>query len=209
MSPTNRNNKRGDRRARRNKRSGGPSSMLGQLSLSKQFEIKCSQSIPSCIRRIKYGSFAAPNLTAAAINLYPGNMGTAAATLAGIYSRYRVIKAIFKQVPTSGSTTIGRVYMGVVDDTGGEGGSSVIPASMNDITALRCSTNAGLGEDGEFQWKPLDPDRWYYVYTANTYDQRFSVPGTFYSKTEPFGQTGTFSTTIEGYFTLEFAGDVI
>jgi len=204
-----RNNKRGDRRARQNKRSGGPSSMLGNLSLSKQFELKCATSIPTCVIRIKHAGFFSFGVTLNNQTLQPNTMGARAATLAGAYARYRIIKAIFKQVPTLGYGAQGRVYMGVSDDNGGEGGTSVVPADYLQISALRCSTNVSLGGEGEFEWKPVDPDKWYYTYTTTGNDGRQTVPGTFYCISDGFGQSGTFSGRIEAFFTLEFAGDII
>jgi len=118
--------------------------MLGNLSLSKQFEMKCATSIPTCVIRIKHAGFFSFGVTLNNQTLQPNTMGSRAATLAGAFARYRIIKAIFKQVPTLGYGAQGRVYMGVSDDNGGEGGTSVVPADYLQITALRCSTNVSL-----------------------------------------------------------------
>lgn len=207
LTPINRN-KRGDRRARRNKRSGGPVSMTGNLSLSKQFELRMSNTVPSMTFRAKYAAFSTSNVVLNSIVLQPSTMGQPTAVLAGNFSRYRIIKAIFKHVPQNGSNAAGRVYMGVADDNGGEGGSSVVPQDYLQITELRTSTNISLGGEGEFQWKPLDPNKWYYTYTTTGNDGRQSVPATFYSVTDGFGNSGAFNTRIEAFFTLEFAGNV-
>jgi len=204
-----RNKKRGDRRARQNKRSGGPSSMLGNLSLSKQFELKNATTIPSCVIRIKHAGFFTSNVVLGSQVLSPQTMGQRAAVLAGAFARYRIIKAIFKHVPQNGSNTAGRVYMGCADDNGGEGGTSVTPADYLQIAALRTSTNISLGGEGEFEWKPLDPSKWYYTYTTTGNDGRQTVPATFYAFSDAFGNSGAFNSRIEAYFTLEFSGDII
>jgi hypothetical protein len=184
--------------------------MLGNLSLSKQFEIKAANRQPSCFIRIKHAGFYTANVVLNGTILQPLTMGARAGVLAGVFTKYRIIKAIFKHVPQSGSAAPGRVYMGVADEVGGEGGSSPIPQDYLGITALRCSTNVSLGGEGEFEWKPIDPNKWYYVFTAGTTnDQRFTVPGSFYAVTDGFGNSGTFNSRIEAYFTLEFAGDII
>lgn len=184
--------------------------MLANLSLSKQFELKCATRQPSCVIRIKHAGFFTANVVLGNQFLVPSAMGARAGVLQGVFTKYRIIKAIFKHVPQQGSAFPGRVYMGVADEVGGEGGSSPIPLDYLGISALRCSTNASLGGEGEFEWKPIDPDKWYYVYTAgSTNDQRFSVPGTFYAVTDAFGNSGSFNSRIEAYFTLEFAGDII
>jgi len=135
-------------------------------------------------------------------------MGQRAAAMAGNFSRYRIIKAIFKHVPQQGSNAPGRVYMGVNDDNGGEGGSSTVPQDYLQIAELRTSTNISLGGEGEFQWKPIDPEKWYYTYTTTGNDGRQSVPGTFYAITDGFGNSGAFNSRIEALMTVEFAGDI-
>jgi len=185
--------------------------MLGNLSMSKQFEIKAATRAPSCVIRIKHAGFFTANVVLGNQFLVPSTMGQRAGILQGAFTKYRIVKAIFKHVPQQGSAIPGRVYMGVADEVGGEGGSSPVPLDYLGITSLRCSTNVSLGGEGEFEWKPLDPSKWYSVYTSSSSsaDQRFSVPATFYAVTDAFGNSGSFNSRIEAYFTLEFAGDII
>jgi len=183
--------------------------MLGNLSLSKQFELKSATRVSSYVGRFKHAGFFSASVVLGAQVLVPSTMGQRAGVMSGVFTRYRIIKAIFKHVPQQGSNAVGRLYMGVADEVGGEGGSSPVPTDYLGITSLRTSTNISLGGEGEFEWKPIDSDRWYYVFTTSGNEQRLSVPGTFYALCDGFGNSGSFNSRIEALFVVEFAGDII
>jgi len=134
----------------------------------------------------------------------PQTMGTSIATLAGIYLRWRIVKAIFTYVPVVGQNAVGMIHMGVADDNGAEGGSTPVPINAYEVANLRCAVISSVTESAEFEWKPLDPDRWFYSYgTGTSSDQRWVVPGTFYVQND--GQSSTL--IVHARFHLEFSGE--
>jgi len=140
--------------------------------------------------------------------LAPTQMGSAVGVLAGLFSRFRIIKAIFTYVPFQ-STQPGQITMGVADDNATEGGSSPVPINALEVLDLRSSTQVPIGEGGELVWTPLDPEKKYYTYTIpfNTTtgaDQRDSIPGTFYL----FSDGATINVQITLRVIIEFSGQI-
>jgi len=182
--------------------------MLPAMSLSKAFDLSLvSRQASHVAKRRVYNFTAASQGSIMGKTFAPNTMGTSIATLAGVFARWRIVKAIFTYLPfQSGSTTPGQVQFGVSDDVGGEGGTSPVPTNAYEVMNLRCATSTCAGESAEFEWKPLDPNKWYYTFgTGTASDQRFVVPGTLYVIYT--AGSGTAAAIIDARFTIEFAGD--
>jgi len=172
---------------------------------SKLFDQKLSMRRPTFTTSMKDYSWlvvGVQNINSRGIQ--PNQMGTAIGIMAGLFSRFRIIKAIFTYVPYSG-TTPGFITMGVADDNGAEGGSTPQPVNATEVLDCRSSTQIQVGNGGELVWTPLDPEKKYYTYTTGSSgDQRDSIPGTFYV----FADANTVNLQITLRVTIEFSGQV-
>jgi len=106
--------------------------------------------------------------------IFASSLGGAAALRSTTFSRWRLNKLVFKINPVDSPA-----YVGVLDDNGGEGGSSEQPTTQFGVTQLRCSTAQFGVTPQEFKWDPIDPNAWKYVVVGT--DARLSVPCTIYA----------------------------
>jgi hypothetical protein len=144
--------------------------------------------------------------TASAVGLLPAlsvSFGSRLASIAANYSRYRIVKMIIRYVPACGTTTSGRVALGILDDASGDVGT--VPATVPSISALRCSRLIQPFKDTEFEYKPVDPMKWYYLVDIAGQDQRFVIQATFLSCGDLFASTTT-AGSVELLYTVQFDG---
>jgi len=134
----------------------------------------------------------------------PTFLGGMTGALATVYSRFRILKLVFRVSPATSTTVINNAPFatGIMDDNSGEGGSVPDPTSMTGIMALRCSSLNTSSDDTYFKWNPLDPAKWYYSTSGSSGDNRLVVPGSFYISALPTGYTAY----IEMHMTVQFAG---
>jgi len=194
--------KRGDRRARQNKNSGGPRATIA-LSMSdareRQLAVRSDRVIMSgkCVI-----TAAGVSGTVGLTPLYASTFGDRLANMAKIFSRFRIIKLIIKSPPASG--TFASAF-GVVDDYTGEGASAPLPTTLSEVVELRCSVaNLSTVNPNEIEWKPLDPMKVYYSQpgtAANASDSRLAVPATL---VEFAANAGNIPFVV--YYTIEFSG---
>jgi len=130
----------------------------------------------------------------------PSNLGSRMVAASLIFSRYRFVKLLFRIVNQSVSSNL---IVGLLDDASTSLGD--LPTTFNDVAQLRCSTLVyfGLTVPTEFEWKPIDPLKWYYVDSESTgsADPRFTTPLTlcqFSSASSPL--------LYEVHYTIEFEG---
>jgi len=184
-----------NRRARQNKRSGR--SQRPMLSLMQASEVQLATRKDNFVHR---GKSLLTQVLAAGINtvfMGPSFFGSRTAQVATIFTRWRVIKIILRIPPV-----VNGVIMGILDDSA----SSILdlPTTASDVLQLRCSTlaTAGNTSNTEFEWKPIDEQKWYYT-DAETAggDNRFITPGTFV-----LWGFGVATILVEVHYTLEFEG---
>jgi len=128
--------------------------------------------------------------------------GSRMTSINSVYSRYRLIKLLFRfcaPFVSSGQN----LYIGVQDDSGTDSDN---PTTQADIIQLRCSTvmYGTVTQPTEFEWKPIDKEKWYYTSSEIGGDPRFLIPAVLWFS------TGVASSTLTGeiHYTIEFAGAI-
>lgn len=211
LTPTHNNQKRGARRVRQNKASGNS---LRQTIMStdpyansKDFDLKLGSANPINVEHIRmYNAMVVQPSTVTGLQLNPANFGSRSLNLATLYMRYRFVKIIFSKLPYKDVTGGGSVVLGVAEDNLSEGGTVSDPANQFEILNFRTSTTLGANTGGELVWRPIDPNRWFYMSagagTAGPTDGRFIYPGTFYG----YADTSGSGIIISIRAIIEFAG---
>jgi hypothetical protein len=206
MTPT-RNNKRGGRRARQNKSSGGRATI--SLTPCQASERQLATRNDTITMRGKDVFLISTVSSAGATNLVPTQFQPLSG-IAGNYTKFRWLKMLFRVFPPTSSTTgavLGNNYaIGVEDDFSGEGGSVPNPSGVRSVMQLRCSTMFGEGITVpiEFQWAPLDKDRWFYIEAGgSSSDGRFNIPATLIVASSV---TQTVNFCVEIHYTVEMSG---
>jgi len=143
------------------------------------------------------------SLAAGIINtvLAPSVLGSRMVAASLIFSRYRFVKLLFRVfIPVGGTSNL---IVGLLDDSANS--ISDLPTTFNDVAQLRCSTivYGGVTVPTEFEWKPIDPLRWYYVDAESSggADTRFVNPCTLCQFI-----AGATSVLYEIHYTIEFEG---
>jgi hypothetical protein len=110
------------------------------------------------------------------------SLGTRCAALAGIFSRYR-FKYLRVRFLAATNVSGGAVAIGVLDDASGSEGQP--PTTISNVLELRASGTTLTGQTVPtiFEWKPADPNLWYYtsVAPASGSDIRLINSGTLYA----------------------------
>lgn len=135
--------------------------------------------------------------------LLPAALGERVTALSNLFARWRILKLVIRNFPTSTST--GTEAFGLIDDDSAEGGSAPLPADISQVVALRCSVS-GLStvNPSELQWNPIDPTKWYYTHQGGAAsDPRWVVPASLAVAAATTVSAG-FAFII--YFTIEFEG---
>lgn len=179
---------------------------LDPYSNSKDFDLRMGKSNPITVEHIRMYNFAvAQPSTVIGLQLSPVNFGSRALNLATLYMRYRIVKCILSVLPYKTVTTGGSIVMGVSDDNSSEGGTVSDPANQFEILNFRTSTTVGANTGGEIVYKPLDPEKWYYISggagTSGPADGRLIYPGTFFVYTD-----ASAGSIISVRAVIEFAG---
>jgi len=176
------------------------------ITPSESFNLGLARSDDALCLRGKYvTSFttsATANTATLVFNIYPNNLGTRATQLATTFSRYRVKSLNFKFISQITSSGIGSVSLGLVDDAAGEGEQ---PTDLNQVSELRCSASNFTAQTipTEFQWRPLDPFKWYYLTGGVTNsDIRLVNPSSLYVASTEAGQ----SVVMEVDYVIVFKG---
>jgi len=120
----------------------------------------------------------------------------------GVYSRYRIVKLLFRILSTIPVTT-NTLIVGIQDDSGFANDN---PTTQADILQLRCSSIVYPTQTipTEFEFKPFDIQKWYYTTPeSNTSDSRFTTQASIY-----ISLGANASVPIEMHYTLEFEGAV-
>lgn len=167
MTPSS-NQKRGDRRARQNKRSGG-TSLTRQVSTVKT-QLVGRQQIATVFTN------SSGNIVLVSKNLDPVSIGDRAAVLAGAFERYRILSVNVFFRTTVPSTVCGTFAMGIHDDAG----TGVVPSSPDQIMNYRSSRLNPVWKDGTISYVPIDKMRWYYTNSDSVGDPRFVTQAVFY-----------------------------
>lgn len=208
MVPKN-TSKRGDRRARQNK-SSGVSRVTTVLSQSESFDRQLAVRSDMITVKDRTLNFLVTGSTGAgtslAVGLLPSasvSFGARMSNIATNYSRYRIVKIIVRYIPIVGTTTSGRVAIGVLDDASGD--LTTVPASVPSISSLRCSHTNSPYKEIEFTWKPIDSEKWYYLSDLSGQDQRFVIQATLLACGDQFGAT-TSAGSIELLYTVQLDG---
>jgi hypothetical protein len=196
MIPTSRTNKRGDRRARQNKRSGS-SQAITSLTMTEMNERQLAVRKDRVMLRGKQ-LFAMTTNTSGLFSsaLNASVFGSRVFGILRYFQRWKIIKLQVKIfIPTAGFSA----YVGVGDDP-----SAVGPSNPEDVLELRCSraiTQSGA-DSNEFQWNPVDPDKWYYTADEGaTGDVRLTAPAQIAAA---HGVAGTYNVLL--YYTIEGEG---
>jgi hypothetical protein len=124
------------------------------------------------------------------------------ATANTIFSRFRIVKLLFRAMASS-AVTAPDVLIGVQDDAFDAADN---PTTTQDVLQLRCSAilYANQTVPVEFEWKPIEPTKWYYTSAEISGDLRFTNPATLW-----LGATGSGGVVnIEMHYTLEFEGAI-
>jgi len=116
-----------------------------------------------------------------------------------IFARYKIVKLIIQVRPLLGQTT--NTVFGILDDV--INSAATLPTTFNDVYQLRCSAIISPGQTVPtiFEWKPVDPDKWYYTEGDIGGDNRFTVPAGLVA----FSSSGTVL-PVEFHYTIEFEG---
>jgi len=170
------------------------------LTPSEDFTLRRAQFKDSAVvyvRRLDVQSNTATPVTAYILNPLNTGLGARLNDIAQSYERYRLKWCRLKFA--GGSTNTGGVIaFGFVDDP-----NSGIPSTVVGITELRCAGTNFIQSQSmptEIMWKPIDPQKWYYVAPQTTTD-RFSVTGLIVS-----GSTNTAQINIELDMCFVFEG---
>jgi len=189
------------RKSTRGKR--GVSRTGPSLTPSQKFEAELSARKD---RAVLKGSFLNSSSTVAinSLAMNPTILGQRPSAMSAIFSRFRILRLVIKILPPVVSSLVAPTpfALGVLDDDYSNSGED--PVSINGIAALRCSTvyGAGMTLPTEIQWSPIDPNRWFYVFTESVNpDQRLTIPCTLIFNVS----TGSL-VTFQVYYTLEFEG---
>jgi len=193
--------KRGGARRRRRMRNA-PSLTLIEAS-EKQF---ATRSDIIHVRGKQFVTFAAPTTSPTALFFLPGDFGARGASMASLYSRWRVEKVLLKVYPLGATGTI--VMIGIQDDNSAEGGGTVDPTTATDVLALRtsCSNGAFATTPTLMEWSPIDraSPLWYFTQgtAASGDDVRLVAPFTLWAVSSPSALSTALS--IEMHYTLSF-----
>jgi hypothetical protein len=102
------------------------------------------------------------------------------------------------------SSAGGLLTYGILDDVQSSGNEN--PNSRDQILNLRKATESAIWRNSRLSWRPLDPDKWYYIVNAG---DRFSIPAELYyvitDNGEPNGTIGF----IDVQYVIEFAGAAV
>jgi len=179
----NRNHKRGNRRVRQNKAPGSDAITLsGRQSLI---------------------SVSTNATTAVPIYLDPTAFGDRVAAIGTNFVRFRIKSLRFQYRSSSSSSNGGLLTYGVLDDF--DPGSTVVPTNRDQILNFRRATENNFWRNSNLSWRPLDPQKWYYVVGGNaTNGDRFTVPATLYyvSSGADIAESGF----LDVVYVIEFAG---
>jgi len=142
------------------------------------------------------------------LNLNVGGIGPRAIAVLNQYTRWRYVKIVFRIDVASASVAFGQeppTCVGILDDYSGEGGSVVIPSTVDGVFALRCATMASQITPAMLQYDPVDKDKWYYTQQGATgTDLRLTNQATLIAAPIATGTT----LSIAFYFIIEAEGAV-
>jgi hypothetical protein len=201
-----RNNRR--RGTRKNRGSGG--NAIPPMALTEAFQRQLANHDPKVVIKTQILEFAQTSGSVVSIPLIPANLGARIQQLTGCFSRWRVVKAIAVYKGPYATTTNGTVHIGWSDDYGGEGGAGVVPTTASDISTLRCAGDTVAFKDLEVLWKPIDPEKWFYVFGTATglgqTDYRLVCPATLWTIRNFPSYSGPTFIDVRLLITVEFAG---
>jgi hypothetical protein len=109
-------------------------------------------------------AFSTSTTPAVVLNLNPANLGARAASLATIFSRFRINRLIFKATFVNNTTALSTTgVVGVLDDATTTEGDA--PISASSVLELRCSGSYLQSQTVplELSWQPVDKSKWYYT----------------------------------------------
>jgi len=118
-----------------------------------------------------------------------------------LFTRWRLLKMVFRLIPAVSSTGTNSYTFGVLDDNSGEGGSVPDPTTSSEILHLRASTLVAINP-AVMKWNPVDADKWYYTQAGTAGDGRLIVPASLFTAAVGASYTGQ----IEIHFTAELEG---
>lgn len=166
------------------------------MTPTEAFNANLSQHSDSSVVRGKL-SFTLPTTATPGllINLYPNgpDFGQRVEAYQNIFTRYRFKSLKFKFLSPVSSA------VGVQDDVTISG---LAPTTTTGIAELRCSGTSLGGQTipTEFEWKPLDPKRWFYTQTTA------SEPRTSYTGIVYVGSGSASTVSVEIDYVLVFSG---
>lgn len=135
----------------------------------------------------------------AALSIAVSNLGARVGTIGLTYNRWRVVKLHFFFQLGSGVAGTGFEAYAVADDSNlGDD----LPTSLAGVYESRTSCVSLTTGSSTLEWKPVDPDKWYYTEAESSgSDDRLIIPCTLLGYS-----TVMTSTILECFYTLEFSG---
>jgi hypothetical protein len=189
-STPNRNHKRGNRRARQNKTPGSDTIRLtGRQTLATPTATSGGEAENSLL-------------------LNPVAFGDRVGSVADNFVRFRIksLRLQFKSILPS--TAGGLLTYGILDDIVD---STTLPTNRDQILNLRRATEGALWRNTSLTWRPLDPQKWYYVSGGDTGSTaRFENPASLHwlitdYSTSIVGAVGL----IDVQYAIEFSGAAV
>jgi len=149
------------------------------------------------------GTVSLPSATPTALFLIqPSTLGARVASISSDYLRWRVKSLRIRFLGEVSGTGNGGGFtsMGVLDDVNYAGEP---PTSVSGVAELRCSASTFTSQTipVNFDFRPLDPKRWYYCTSVS--NDRFDSVGTLYAGTSG---SGTAAISYEVDFSIVFSG---
>lgn len=142
-------------------------------------------------------------------DLDPQAFGDRIASIGTNFVRFRIKSLRIQYKPLVNTNFGGMLTMGVQDDLGSTS-STTFPSTRDQVLNLRRAAENSLYRGVSLSWRPLDPQKWYYVAGgSSTGGDRFSVPACFYWIVTPDpageGEPPTLG-FIDANYVVEFAG---
>jgi len=176
------------------------------LTPSQVFEKRLATTSDSCVFRGKYTqgfTIAANNSASFLFAPQPRTLGNRPTSAGTLFTRFRLKDLTVKvHSPLRSDGSISGITIGILDDYSN---TSDAPTDFPSVQDLRCSivTSTSESEPDFLFWKPLDPQKWYYVVAPSGEDPRFIYPCAVYASCT--GSSGQ-PVVLEFEYTLVFAG---